>query len=385
MAELVGVWFMAGFTFAGFFSLPISGRIPMILVSMIGISSLFFYTKEQLGRIRISVPVMLLLTWICLSYLWSIAPWRTLVGLQYYVVVTVAMICVVSVMSVELVIKGLLRGFYGTILVTFLSLVIQPGKTLVDDNGYRSIHGWFFHKNSMAPYMVMAIAFIVALEEREKVRKRMVFLAGVLIVGSLSATGLIALVLVAGFDYLARHLAEADRARRTTMVVGAVAASMGIAYAVTSYLPEIVGVYGKDATLSGRTDIWASVWRAIEERPLLGYGLDAAFQGPSRLVNIFYTEIGFVPAHAHNGLLDVAITGGVIGLVLTVWIFLAVFRDSFRYAVLGVPFGRAMFVVTAMFLVMSVTEATMGWPNMILIFLFRIVLLRWKAGDVPHR
>jgi hypothetical protein len=208
MAELVGVWFMAGFTFAGFFSLPISGRIPMILVSMIGISSLFFYTKEQLGRIRISVPVMLLLTWICLSYLWSIAPWRTLVGLQYYVVVTVAMICVVSVMSVELVIKGLLRGFYGTILVTFLSLVIQPGKTLVDDNGYRSIHGWFFHKNSMAPYMVMAIAFIVALEEREKVRKRMVFLAGVLIVGSLSATGLIALVLVAGFDYLARHLAE---------------------------------------------------------------------------------------------------------------------------------------------------------------------------------
>ena len=76
-----------------------------------------------------------------------------------------------------------------------------------------------------------------------------------------------------------------------------IGASMLLAYSISAYLPAIVAVYGKDVTLSGRTEIWSAVWRAIENRPFTGYGIDAAFQGPSTLVNDFYNRIGFVPAH----------------------------------------------------------------------------------------
>lgn len=381
LAELVGVWFLTGFTFVGFFSLPISGRMPMLLVSLIGCSSLFFYSKEQLGRIRLSLPMVLLTTWCSMSFFWSISPWRTLTSLQYYLVATIAMMCVVSVMSFDLIITGLLRGLYGTIIVTCASLVIQPGTTLRDSNGYRSVKGWFFHKNNMAPYMVVAIALIIACEKRENVRNRMVFLAAALIIGSLSATGLIGLLLVVVFDYVARHLSGADRARRATLVMGIIVASMFMAYMITDFLPQIAGVYGKDATLSNRTEIWASVQRAIGRAPWTGFGLDAAFQGPSTLVNIFYNEIGFIPAHSHNGILDVGVGTGVIGIILTVWLFVAVFRESWRWAAAGVPFARGMFVVTALFMVMSITESTLGWPNVLYLFIFRIVMLRWRAGE----
>jgi len=384
-AELVGVWFLAGFMFAGFFSLPISGRMPMLAVSLLGGTSILFYTKEQLGRIRLSLPIIGMLTWTVMSILWSTAPWRSTLSVEFYGLTTIAMICVVSVMSFELIIKGLLKGIYGTVVLTCASLVIAPGTTMVDSNGYRSIHGWFFHKNSMAPYMVMAIAFTVALEKRPRVRFWMTFLASALIIGSLSATGLIGLVVVVGFDYMVRHLSTADRARRATMVFSAMALSVLLTFFTTTFLPQIVGVYGKDTTFSGRTLIWRSVWQAILRRPITGYGLDAAFQGPSELVNTFYTEIGFVPAHAHNGILDVALGLGLVGAVLALWCFLSVWRGSWRYASEGVAFARVMFVITSAILIMSITESMLGWPTVLLMFTFRIVLLRWRAGEPVPR
>ena len=35
---------------------------------------------------------------------------------------------------------------------------------------------------------------------------------------------------------------------------------------------QIFGLFGKDATLTGRTVIWRYAWRAIQEHPWAGYG-----------------------------------------------------------------------------------------------------------------
>ncbi|MEZ5257665.1 MAG: hypothetical protein R2705_12450 [Ilumatobacteraceae bacterium] len=50
---------------------------------MLGGATILLYDKYQLGRIRLSVPILLLTTWITASYAWSNAPWRTLFVLEY--------------------------------------------------------------------------------------------------------------------------------------------------------------------------------------------------------------------------------------------------------------------------------------------------------------
>ncbi len=379
-AELIGVWFLAGFMFTGFFSLPYQGRMPTLMLALLGCTSILFYTKEQLGRIRLSFPMVALITWAVLSVTWSIVVWRSVLALQLYVVTTAAMICIISVMSLELIIRGLLRGMYGTILLTLASLVIAPGTTLVDSNGYRSVHGWFTHKNVMAPYMVMCVALILAWEVRPRVRFWAIFGAVALIIGSLSATGMIGLMLVLAVDYVARNLREADRPRRATMITSLFALSLVLIVVVSTFLPELVAIYGKDVTLSGRTKIWGSVWEVWRERFLIGWGLDAAFQAPSPLINRFYNEIGFVPAHAHNGILDVGITLGAVGVVFVLWMFFGTWWAAVQLLLKGVGFARSVWVYVTLVLIMSVTESTLLWPNIVLIFIFRIVFLRMRPG-----
>ncbi|MDT3694857.1 MAG: O-antigen ligase family protein [Ignavibacterium sp.] len=78
----------------------------------------------------------------------------------------------------------------------------------------------------------------------------------------------------------------------------------------------IPGYFGKDTTLSGRSDIWKFVWDDIEKRFLFGYGFATYWiMGSSRL-EIFadYFE-GFVVNSAHNGYLEIIVQLGFFGFI----------------------------------------------------------------------
>jgi exopolysaccharide production protein ExoQ len=67
---------------------------------------------------------------------------------------------------------------------------------------------------------------------------------------------------------------------------------------------------GRNSTLTGRTDIWASLVPDVEKRPLLGYGFSSFWTPRSRSTHIV--------AEAHNGYLEVWLGLGIVGLVITV-------------------------------------------------------------------
>lgn len=77
-----------------------------------------------------------------------------------------------------------------------------------------------------------------------------------------------------------------------------------------------LNLLGKDATLTGRTRIWAAIWRLIQQRPLLGYGYSAVWSdetgwGPLQWI---VKQAGFKPEHAHNSWLEQWLGMGVFGL-----------------------------------------------------------------------
>ena len=69
---------------------------------------------------------------------------------------------------------------------------------------------------------------------------------------------------------------------------------------------------GRDATLSGRTEIWRAATRLLRERPVLGWGLDysASPDVTGRLTALFGVN------HVHNAALDVFLNLGGLGVGL---------------------------------------------------------------------
>lgn len=86
---------------------------------------------------------------------------------------------------------------------------------------------------------------------------------------------------------------------------------------------------GKDSTLTGRTVIWAQVMACILKRPLGGYGFMAFWQGlhgesANVALSIGWTGI----AYSENGILELALQLGVIGVLLYALMFLRAVRDA---------------------------------------------------------
>lgn len=113
---------------------------------------------------------------------------------------------------------------------------------------------------------------------------------------------------------------------------------------VLDLFAKLLRSFNRNTTLSGRTYIWDSAIRAIQENWLLGYGI----QSPEVLKASF---IGF--SHPHNTLLSILYYGGIIGLLL----FGMCFFVSFRNIKLAGRCGAFVFYSTAALMLMGVVES----------------------------
>lgn len=78
-------------------------------------------------------------------------------------------------------------------------------------------------------------------------------------------------------------------------------------------LETILTALGKDSTLTGRTPLWEAVINKIQERPLLGYGYGAFWLGlDGESADIW--QIGWDAPNSHNGVLDVWLDLGLLGV-----------------------------------------------------------------------
>ena len=81
-------------------------------------------------------------------------------------------------------------------------------------------------------------------------------------------------------------------------------------YALASILiPLVLEMLGKDATLTGRTLLWETLFNIAMEKPVLGYGI-GVFLRPEIMHN--YTELfGWAAKTSHNSYLDLLLGMGV--------------------------------------------------------------------------
>jgi exopolysaccharide production protein ExoQ len=139
---------------------------------------------------------------------------------------------------------------------------------------------------------------------------------------------------------------------------------------------------GKDATLTGRTDIWKLVI-GMAGNPLLGTGFESFWLGSraNRMWNLYY----FHPTQAHNGYIEVYLELGWIGIVLLAAVIVAAYRNALATLQTNPDLGRIRMAFIAVALVYNVTEAgfrmmTLTW---IVLLLSAIILPETAAETAP--
>ncbi|MQB41369.1 O-antigen ligase [Rhizobium sp. ICMP 5592] len=266
----------------------------------------------------------------CLSIFWSVVPPVTArAAIQYMTHIICALIAVRT-----LDIRTLTRGaIAGTSIVLLYSLLFGYYALDAIDGTY-SFVGAFDSKNQLGFYASLGIYFAFAavfiLGERR------IWLLGAGVVGLMAAYCLLASqsatsVLVTGLVVMLSIgmrviLFLSPRQRKKLFATAAISGVILVVAGVYLGAVDLVlGAFGKDSTLTGRTYLWQQGIAAATLHPFFGIGYQAywvqGFSEPERLWEEFYitSRAGF---HFHNTFIETTVETGLIGVFLLVSILL---------------------------------------------------------------
>ncbi|MFC4279119.1 O-antigen ligase family protein [Achromobacter aloeverae] len=221
-------------------------------------------------------------------------------------------------------------GAYTLILViSFFVVLIDPGIG-VDYALGDAWRGITWQKNTLGSIAGFAALFYLR-EAAMQPQYRGRYVAGLLfcmfmLVMSKSATSMLCLAVSAGIYLVVRRRHVGGRhAEAIVVLAGVVAALFALLlfYVVLGRMPTpkdliapVTALFNKSADLTGRDQIWDLVDLSIQRHPLLGIGYSAFWTGTGGPSQYIADKLGWMPAHAHNGFLDIINDMGQVGFGL---------------------------------------------------------------------
>jgi exopolysaccharide production protein ExoQ len=195
--------------------------------------------------------------------------------------------------------------------------ILQLGPSTLAQGAFSGV---FENKNSLGRMMALATLVFVFLAWSRRPRAPAVLFAGlafVLVLLSKSNTGLIVALTVMSVMPLLQILGQDTRLAVGIGSVAILVLGIGLLLAA-SHLEAVTSMVGRDATFTGRTDLWQYVIEMIRRRPWLGYGYETfwLWQLPWRLP--VDEGAGWTAPNAHNGFLEVGLALGLVGLLVFV-------------------------------------------------------------------
>ncbi|OCP03410.1 MULTISPECIES: O-antigen ligase [unclassified Ensifer] len=260
----------------------------------------------------------------CLSVFWSAAPSITArAGIQYLSHVVCALIAM-RLVNVKTLARGAVVGT-GVVLAYSLLFGVYHLDPL---DGTYSFVGAFASKNQLGFYASLGIYFAfvapVALGERGlwlAASGTVGLLSAYCLLASQSATSVLTTAVIVGLWLCMRVVGLLSPNHRKGLFLAAAVCGVMVAVAAVygGGVDFILGLFGKDSTLTGRTYLWQQGVEAAMASPVVGVGYQAywvqGFSEPERLWEEFYiaTRSGF---HFHNTFIEAMVETGAIGLVL---------------------------------------------------------------------
>ncbi len=336
----------------------------------------------------ISLSVVIFFVWMLFSYGWSLSPSATRFDLLQTIPGFLTSYVLASVLSYSDIKSSMLWLARVVVGSTLLAVAIFPETRIHIDDGfvdgtYPGWHGFFSHKNSLSPVLVLSLISVLVFETQRLVKWLMIGSISALLVLSTSITGISgALVALCVYIWL-KMVAGSDTRSRSFLVASTLAMASFFIAAIFASLGLVVSASGKDMSFSGRTDIWSTTVQFISERPLQGYGLGGLFSPVggvhSQETIQFWRAVGFDAYHPHNGLLDVTLQLGIVGAAVFILILLGTVGAAWSEIKHNSEWAVWILAISVAMIYMSISEAMYlsGWLSFILIM--KVVLMRLKA------
>jgi O-antigen ligase len=291
-----------------------------------------------LGTCRRMKVVLALSLLAPLSALWSQNPANSLRRGTFLVLGTLFAFGLVRSYTADQLAELIVIAGVGAGVLAILTCLFVPQIGIDSGNG-GAWQGLFRSKNGCAQVMLFfltpAISFTFQSRVLSLLRYVLFLVALVLIVMANAKT---AWILTPAYMLLIGVATRLKRFARRDATMLAVACGLGVvivAVTVPIVLPLVLPFLGKDPSLSGRLPLWGAALLSMLKRPLLGYGFASFWTGlQGESLNI-YMSTQFEIHQAQNGLLELGLELGLVGVGLALLSLAKALRDAmvcFQYA-----------------------------------------------------
>ncbi|MFP4241613.1 MAG: O-antigen ligase family protein [Chitinispirillaceae bacterium] len=356
-----------------------------LTLEFLGVVVLLWRRFDVLYFIRHNIWVVLLYTYMLTSLLWSDFPdvslrrWARTLGDILMVLV------VVTESNVPAAVNWMFRRF-AYLLVPVSVLLVKYFREIgvaYDYTGDMEMWvGVTTHKNSLGQLVTVSLVFFLWAFFRKKwtwFDIPVVLGALWLLAGSGTASSKTSILVFFIGSMMLFALARLKNARIlvigfcSVLIVGFIWEVVLQLFLHTSTFELVVSSTGRDATLTGRTDLWAEVIKIGMGHPFLGSGYGSFWLGDfsHNLWDIF----NWNPSQAHNGYIDVFVDIGLIGLFLVILLVVAGVRSSYREITNGSEFGKFRLVLILMIVLYNISESSFAKPTSLLWFTFLIMAM----------
>ncbi|WP_337267549.1 O-antigen ligase family protein [Oryzifoliimicrobium ureilyticus] len=338
--------------------------------------------KRVLGKYSNYLWIFAFATVAFLSTFWSQAPAVSMRAAIQYLTCIICGLITARVVDLSTLCKGVVMG--AAVVLTYSILFGYYQFDPLD--GTYSFVGAFASKNQLGFYASLGTLFAVALVL--VLGERFIWLGISGVVGLLSAYALFAsqsatsvlttVVLVALVVGLRGMLYLAPGHRKFLIVGGGVAVVMlAVAGVYLGAVDAVLGIFGKDSTLTGRTYLWQQGIEAAGLHPVFGVGYQAywvqGFSEPERLWEEFFigSRSGF---HFHNTYIETGVELGLVGIALLAFTLLRTVGGLLKHFITDRRNDECyvLFCVTVLLIIRSFVEIDVLTPYNVGTFLLYV-------------
>lgn len=274
--------------------------------------------------------IWLLIVVAVFSVVWSTNPAKTINRIIALVGTTLFGLYLATRYSMrqQLLLLGWTFGI--AVVMSFLFAVGLPKYGIMAGIHAGKWRGIYNHKNVLGKLMVLSVInfLLLAIDAR---KKRWILWGGVslsvlLLILSSSKTALLNLItILAAFGIYWTFRWQYYRMIPALFAISTLGITLRVWIGANT--ETLLGAVGKDASLTGRGDLWPLVLNAIWQRPLLGYGFGAFWNGLESEASVIWHAATWPVPNSHNGILDLWINLGILGLsIFGIGFLVCIFR-----------------------------------------------------------
>ncbi|WP_420175476.1 O-antigen ligase family protein [Luteococcus sp. OSA5] len=264
-------------------------------------------------RFEVGSPLLLLLlaAWLGLSMLWSVDAFGTVKAAVRSCLLLATGVMLVRSHRWRDVVASLAIGTGGLCALAMVWVALYPSEA-IDHNGLK---GMTPHNNTMGYIAAVAlVSSLLAWGLPRLLRWPLVALTAITLLLSDSMTSWLAaasgLLVAAVLPWLRRRSQAMQRA------LGVLTVGSLVCLAYLSTAVPVTALLGRDATLTGRTNIWPAVLEVAHRRWLFGWGHGAPWLEGSWIREWAHYRFNFPMQTAHNAMLENYLQLGLVGTVL---------------------------------------------------------------------